>query len=107
MDDFFPFLKKIGFLAILGPPYRGIGATIPIGFVSRMQDFFVVNLDKNLTITSNLTKHFLILVNGSKCSLPPSSIQDQLVILHFLSLSPAQPRNSKLFEPMPSQALFS
>ena len=28
---FFPFLKKIGFLGILGPPYCGIGATIRIG----------------------------------------------------------------------------
>jgi hypothetical protein len=28
---FFPFKKKLGFLAILGPPYRGIGATIRIG----------------------------------------------------------------------------
>ena len=28
---FFPFFKKIGFLGILGPPYRGIGATIRIG----------------------------------------------------------------------------
>ena len=31
MDDFFLFFKKIRFLAILGPPYRGIGATIRIG----------------------------------------------------------------------------
>ena len=30
MDDFF-HLKKMFFLAILGPPYRGIGATIRIG----------------------------------------------------------------------------
>ena len=28
---FFRFFKKIGFLAILGPPYRGIGASIRIG----------------------------------------------------------------------------
>ena len=28
---FFPFFKKIGFLGILGQPYRGIGATICIG----------------------------------------------------------------------------
>ena len=28
---FFPFFKKNGFLGILGPPYRGIGATIRIG----------------------------------------------------------------------------
>ena len=28
---FFPFFKKIVFLGILGPPYRGIGATIRIG----------------------------------------------------------------------------
>ena len=28
---FFPFFKKIGFLGILGPLYRGIGATIRIG----------------------------------------------------------------------------
>ena len=27
---FLPFFKKIGFLAILGPPYRGIGATLRI-----------------------------------------------------------------------------
>ena len=27
----FPFFKKLGFLAILGPPYCGIGATIRIG----------------------------------------------------------------------------
>ena len=26
----FPFFKKIGFWAILGPPYHGIGATIRI-----------------------------------------------------------------------------
>ena len=31
LDDLFPFFKKLGFLAILGPPYRGIGATIRIG----------------------------------------------------------------------------
>ena len=30
-NDFFSFFKKVGFLAILGPPYRGIGATIRIG----------------------------------------------------------------------------
>ena len=30
--SFCPFFeKKIGFLGILGPPYRGIGATIRIG----------------------------------------------------------------------------
>ena len=28
---FFPFFKKFVFLAILGPPYCGIGATIRIG----------------------------------------------------------------------------
>ena len=28
---FFPFFKTIGFLGILGPPYRGIGATIRSG----------------------------------------------------------------------------
>ena len=28
---FFPFLKKNGFLGILGPSYYGIGATIRIG----------------------------------------------------------------------------
>ena len=28
---FFPFFKKLGFLAILGPPYCGIGATTRIG----------------------------------------------------------------------------
>ena len=28
---FFPFFKIIGVLGIFGPPYRGIGATIPIG----------------------------------------------------------------------------
>ena len=27
----FSVFKKIGFLGILGPPYRGIGATIRIG----------------------------------------------------------------------------
>ena len=31
LDDFFPFFKKIGILGNLGPPYRGIGATICIG----------------------------------------------------------------------------
>ena len=30
-DDFFNFSKKIKFWGILGPPYCGIGATIPIG----------------------------------------------------------------------------
>ena len=29
--EFFQFFKKFGFLAILGPPYCGIGATIRIG----------------------------------------------------------------------------
>ena len=27
----FPFYKKNGFFGILGPPYRGIGATMRIG----------------------------------------------------------------------------
>ena len=30
VDDFFR-IKKIEFLGILGPPYRGVGATIRIG----------------------------------------------------------------------------
>ena len=30
LDDFFPFVKLIGFGGILGPPYYGIGATICI-----------------------------------------------------------------------------
>ena len=49
---FFPFFKKIWFLGILGPPYRGIGATIRISqemLCLPYAGFFFIYLKYNFT----------------------------------------------------------
>ena len=51
LDDFFMFFKKLGFLAILGPPYPGIGATFCIGremLCLPYAGFFIQKLDTYL-----------------------------------------------------------